>query len=643
MTTKKRTLTSLLLLIITIGLIIVAGCTTPQQKSTNTYLSAIGEPSPPISYLENGTVRGTGVDILRELSKSSGYPILDENIRINPWNEAYQTALSNENIILIGTVRLPERENLFQWVGPFAKDEYVLFAKRGRTIDISSEQDITRYRVGVVTDDAAVDHLKALGLPQGQTVSYPDTASAIRALEKGSIDLWCYLRQSGEYLARQETGRYGSVSVVYVLNSSDMYYAFSLGTSPEVVKKYQTALEAAQIPPREWDLSTIGRINADYLPTLGLATIRYYTEEFPPLNYMENGEQKGIALDLLDEILSYYGIPLTGRDVRLVPWPEGYNATMTGPRTALFSTVRTPERESLFKWAGPIVKTNNAIFSLRNKNISFQDTDVLMRMRIGTIANTASETFLPQIGIPHESIIKGNDNADMVSMLENGRIDAWATGELAGRSYLNSVAKDSTQYEVVYRFPTQEFYYAFSKDTPDSLIRAFQAAIEAIKYEKDEDGVSEYERILYSHIGVSCTLSEVTEEDVLSLVNYTVRAMERDAYRTLSRINAGEHPFWDKNRRELFVFVYDQNVTLIGRADNPYLVGTSMREKTDAAGSPFHDQIVEGSLSSGTGWVEHLYTHPVEPGIFYKKDYYQLVKGNDGSNYVVGAGMYRTC
>ena len=49
------------------------------------------------------------------------------------------------------------------------------------------------------------------------------------------------------------------------------------------------------------------------------------------------------------------GTPVSPAQVHLVPWNEGYQAALTGNNTVIFSTARLPERESSFKWAGPIV------------------------------------------------------------------------------------------------------------------------------------------------------------------------------------------------------------------------------------------------------------------------------------------------
>jgi polar amino acid transport system substrate-binding protein len=80
-------------------------------------------------------------------------------------------------------------------------------------------------------------------------------------------------------------------------------------------------------------------------------------------------------------------------------------------------------------------------------------------------------------------------------MLKNGSIDAWAYGDIAGIWLLNKSGAAASDYEAVYVLGQTSDYYAFNKETPDSLVQSFQQAVDYIKNHKDENGVSDYEKI----------------------------------------------------------------------------------------------------------------------------------------------------
>ncbi|HEY9757464.1 MAG TPA: cache domain-containing protein [Oculatellaceae cyanobacterium] len=89
--------------------------------------------------------------------------------------------------------------------------------------------------------------------------------------------------------------------------------------------------------------------------------------------------------------------------------------------------------------------------------------------------------------------------------------------------------------------------------------------------------------------------------------------------------------------------MYDTNMTIVAHADNIQLVGDNFKGKTDVTGKPFRDEILEGALKNGTGWVDYVYMHPVQANLYYKTTYYQLTEGSDGKSYIVCSGNYKSC
>jgi len=240
-------------------------------------------------------------------------------------------------------------------------------------------------------------------------------------------------------------------------------------------------------------------------------------------------------------------------------------------------------------------------------------------------------------------IINGKTPEDLLRMLEEGQIDLWATGDLAGRHQILQTAADPNAYEIVYTLSENDFYYIFSKDVPDTLVSAFQQALDNVRNQKDAQGVSDYERIIYRNLGVGCARQTFTDDAVVKLVNTTAAAVEKNASDTFQRINAGEAPYRDAKDPALYTFVYDENMTIVAHADNIQLVGKNFKGKTDVTGKPFRDEILEGALKNGTGWVDYVYMHPVQTNLYYKTTYYRLTNGSDGKYYIVCSGNYKRC
>ncbi|KUG14336.1 abc-type amino acid transport, signal transduction system, periplasmic component/domain [hydrocarbon metagenome] len=370
----------------------------------------------------------------------------------------------------------------------------------------------------------------------------------------------------------------------------------------------------------------------------------FVTEEYPPFNYVENGTLRGIAVDLLHAVYREMGSTLAPGQVQVLPWTDAYEAARSTRNTAVFATVRLPEREHLFRWVGPLASERKVIFGDPHRDYAISGPGDLSGYRIGVVEDDAAGPELRAAGVDAANIIEARDVPALIALMQEGEIDLWCYGDLAGRYFTRNVTGNPDTFAIVSTLETRALYYAFHPETPDSVIDAFQAALDSVRYEPDQAGVTEYQRVVYHYIGVSCMQNPpVSAEQVTGLVNYTAEALETDTPGTLARINAGEHPFWDRDNRALYVFVYNPEVTLVAEADNPRLVGMDMRWRTDVAGTAFRNQIVGEALDGGTGWVDYIWMIPEENGIYHKSAYFRLTEGSDGNQYIVASGRYLPC
>ena len=616
----------------------VGGANTPDWVSL-TYLT---EELPPYNYQENGTVQGISVDLLEAITERMGQKVSRAQVRVVPWKDGYRAALAGNGTVLFSTARTPERENSFKWVGPIVTHREVLFARYDRGLTIRGPADLKGYRIGVIAGDIAVQQLLDAGVDRSQLVAESNVSAIVAKLESGEIDLWCYPENTGRYFAEQLTGDYYAFAIAYELDAVTVYYAFSRDVPDSTVHAFQQALDALKQEKDAKGFSPYEKILGRYIPAIGLAQLQYLTEEWAPFNYLENGTAGGIAVEILEAAFRDMGVNRTRADVRIVPLADGFRAAQN-TSTVLFSIVRTPEREPLYKWAGPFTTGNFVLFGPASRNITIASDADLQRYRIGAVEGSVENSLLADRGVNESKVAHGGTPEDLLRMLEGGEIDLWATGDLAGRHQMLTTAGDPNAYEIVCTLSENDFYFIFSRDVPDTLVNAFRHALGAVRSRKDAQGVSDYERIIYRYLGVGCARQSFTDETVTALVNTTAREIGANAPETFRRINAGEAPYRDPTNPALYVFVYDTNATMVADADNIRLVGTNYRGKTDVIGTPLHDEIVDGAQKNGTGWTEYVYMNQVQPNLNYKTAYYRLARGSDGNSYVVCSGTFKRC
>ena len=136
-----------------------------------------------------------------------------------------------------------------------------------------------------------------------------------------------------------------------------------------------------------------------------LAQLRYYTEQYPPYNYIENGQIKGVSVELLSAITQKLGAQATPSQINLTAWTDGYQEALTQNNPVLFSTVRLPERENLFKWAGPICTYQYALFAGWDTTTAVNNTVELKNYRIGVITDDAAIPLLLAAGVDRSHLV----------------------------------------------------------------------------------------------------------------------------------------------------------------------------------------------------------------------------------------------
>lgn len=224
--------------------------------------------------------------------------------------------------------------------------------------------------------------------------------------------------------------------------------------------------------------------------------LAYMTEEYPPFNFEENGELKGIAVDVLVEIFNRMDSGLTREHIRVFPWARGYKRALGEKNTMLFSTIRTEEREKLFKWVGPVAENRIVVIALKDKPIVIDSAEDLNKYKYGVIRKDIGEQLIVKAGVDKSRIQPGAKVISIIKKMKLNRIDAWAYGESVANWFIKQHGYDPAEFKTVYELMKQgDLYFAFHKDTPDSLIDKFQQALDALK-KKDGAEKSEYEKIL---------------------------------------------------------------------------------------------------------------------------------------------------
>jgi polar amino acid transport system substrate-binding protein len=186
---------------------------------------------------ESGDITGLSTDIVTDLLKRAG--IAHAAPVSVPWARGLALTAANPNTCLFTAARVPEREALYQWVGPIGRSAWVLFARKADHIVLRSVDDARRYRIGTYIGDASVTFMRERGIKIEAAAS--DRLNPSK-LQKRRIDLWSVGRLPGLKLLR-ELG-IGEMEAVLTFTEADMYLACSRDLAPGTVARLNATLKA---------------------------------------------------------------------------------------------------------------------------------------------------------------------------------------------------------------------------------------------------------------------------------------------------------------------------------------------------------------------------------------------------------------
>ncbi|SFP23476.1 amino acid ABC transporter substrate-binding protein, PAAT family [Ectopseudomonas composti] len=225
------------------GTLVVLASAARAEVDPNYNVVLLTENFPPYNMAINGknfahedNINGIAVDIVKEMFKRAG---VKYNLTLRfPWDRIYKLALEKPGYGVFVTARLPEREQLFKWVGPIGPDDWVLLAQGDSPINLASLDEARSYRIGAYKGDAISEYLTDKGVEHSTSLRDQENA---RKLMAGQIDLWATGDPAGRYLAKQE-GISGLKNVLR-FDSAELYLALNKEMPDEIVAKLQAALD----------------------------------------------------------------------------------------------------------------------------------------------------------------------------------------------------------------------------------------------------------------------------------------------------------------------------------------------------------------------------------------------------------------
>lgn len=213
--------------------------------------------------------------------------------------------------------------------------------------------------------------------------------------------------------------------------------------------------------------------------------LRLYLQEFTPFTHTDSksGEFLGILTEKVAEIMRRSGQTYQFSSTSLA---RGLNAAQSEENACLFGFRRTPEREALYQWVGPLVSDNWVLYGRKSQHQRLNKFEESKPYLIGSYKNAATGLQLTQQGY---RINFANQDSDNPRLLSVGRIDYWIVSELHGLALAQQHQLDQEIVKVV-KYRHIDLYMLCNKNMEKSRIDLFN------KFNKEIDNDGTMDKLL---------------------------------------------------------------------------------------------------------------------------------------------------
>ena len=219
--------------------------------------------------------------------------------------------------------------------------------------------------------------------------------------------------------------------------------------------------------------------------------IQPVTEVLVPYQIKNGNTLSGISVDIVKEIQKRIG---NHKKILVFPWNRSYLMTLKSDKFALFSTLRTNQREHIFKWVGPLLKVKVLMYKNKNNHKIYKTLDDARSVKsIAVVKNDAIAQYLESKGfknlkVGYSEAAKSKNGFEKVA---NGEVELYPMNEITANYRIKELGlKGKVVATKIPPMIVKDLYIAFNKNTSDTIIEKWQKALDDIK----KDGT--YQKIL---------------------------------------------------------------------------------------------------------------------------------------------------
>jgi len=457
------------------SLLLNGGCKKDNLKDYTIDVSCIE--FTPNCFIKDGRIIGYDVDIATQAIQDAGAQV---DVKMSDsWDEVVNATLKGPRRALLTVGYSTTRKDLFKWAGPTSQGIYYIFAKKKWGIGVlnSIEASKSLQSIGVVRNWLETTTLEELGFKN--LVYYNTYDEALNAFKNDQVktiasDIFHLIKTLPTGYYEQEVEAVTRYYTVFY------YIAFSKDVDDSFVAKCQAAIN--KMIESKNTLTIMQKYFATIVPQYIPGTIQIFTEVAPPYNYYSGTgaslKVEGSSTEIVNEIQRRNGFV---NKINITTWTDCYATALYLPNTAIYSTARTPEREWLFKWVGPISSLRTCFYTLTSSGLKIETVAQAKALTsIGTVKDWYTHDYLKNNNFQN-AVVTALTPVEAFNQLINGEVQALLIADSRVKWMADNAGIASSAITEHIEVINYKGCIAFSFNTPAAIIQQWQNNLDAMR------------------------------------------------------------------------------------------------------------------------------------------------------------------
>lgn len=233
---------------------------TPGELWARKITFASPEELPPKVFTENGELKGTYIEIIREACKRIG---VEPEFQQYPWARAVNLAKNGKVDAVFPPFKTPERDRVFYFPESVSVTRNVIFAPKDRHLVVKSMEDLKGLTVGINDQYSYGDQFDAFKSQLQLDSSLNEELLIQKLIHKSPrrIDVAAASEEAFKFL-NQRRGLQDEFEEIYTISENKAYVAFTKAKDPEIKEVSESFGKAILQMKKE---GTIKKITAKYI------------------------------------------------------------------------------------------------------------------------------------------------------------------------------------------------------------------------------------------------------------------------------------------------------------------------------------------------------------------------------------------